>query len=112
MRVFSTLLVSLVGKAAFYRRFPFIDKIVEVDAFSRFPEIENRFTRKTSFSPSRIVRCISWSRGNKKITVPYSEIKKVLDWEEDRGLQRKWLVAAAINVPEEYKETPTSFPLS
>lgn len=109
---FSTLLVSLVGKAAFYRRFPFIDKIVEVDAFSRFPEIEKSLHKENVILiPHGSFVAYLGREGNKKITVPYFGNKKVLDWEEDRGLQRKWLVAAAINVPEEYKETPTSFPV-
>ncbi len=50
-------------------------------------------------------------KGNKKLQIPYFGNKKVLNWEEDRGLQRRWLTAGNITVPEEYSLKNVRFPV-
>lgn len=100
---FSTLLFCLQKNTKFYRRFLFIDRIVAVKSYDTLPIIKH---------------CILIPHGSfvayiedKRQNIPYFGNKKVLDWEEDRSLQRKWLTAAGINVPEEYSRTRVRFPV-
>ena len=45
------------------------------------------------------------------MTIPYFGNKKVLDWEEDRALQHKWLMESDIRVPAEYAIKDAIFPV-
>ncbi len=109
---FRTLLVSEEKKASFYRRFQFIDRIVTVSTFSEFPKVEKQLVQDNCILiPHGSFVAYLGKEGNKRLTIPYFGNKKVLDWEEDRGLQRKWLLAADIRVPDEYALKNIEYPV-
>ncbi len=109
---FPTLLVSLKGKESFYRRFAFIDTIICVDAFSQFPRIESQLKKYNCvLVPHGSFVAYLGKEGNEKLSIPYFGNKKVLDWEENRGLQYKWLKESAIRVPREYTLEHALFPV-
>ena len=109
---FSTLLVSLRHKADFYRRFPFIDTIVTINAFTEFPRIEKELQKyRCILIPHGSFVAYLGKEGNKKLKIPYFGSKKVLDWEEDRSRQHQWLIESDINVPAQYSEKAAKFPV-
>jgi len=103
---FKTLLVSLTKNKDFYARFPFIDTIISTDSYQKFSLKNNCI-----LIPHGSFVAYLGKEGNKKLRVPYFGNKKVLDWEEDRNLQRKWLTVAEINTPKEYTPSNVTFPV-
>jgi 5-formaminoimidazole-4-carboxamide-1-(beta)-D-ribofuranosyl 5'-monophosphate synthetase len=110
---FGTLLVSTPDRAGFYRRFPFIDHIVEVSTLSDFPSIQSQLQeRNCILIPHGSFVAYLGKEGNQKIAVPYFGNKAVLDWEESRDLQRKWLREASIAMPRQFSlEDDIEFPV-
>lgn len=101
---FKTLVIALNKQVSFYKRFPFIDEIIGVSAFSKFPEVEKKLiNKKTIVIPHGSFVAYLGIEGNKKMTLPYFGNKKVLDFEFDRVKQGEWLKKSEINTPEEYK---------
>ena len=103
---FKTLVVALKKHVSFYQRFPFIDEIISVNAFSEFPETEKKLKdKKIIVIPHGSFVAYLGMEGNKKMTLPYFGNKKVLDWEFDRIKQGNWLKKSGINTPEEFRNT-------
>ncbi len=101
---FKTLVITLNKQISFYKRYPFIDEIVGVNAFFEFPEIEKKLKdRNVIVIPHGSFVAYLGMEGNKKMTLPYFGNKKVLDFEFDRVKQGEWLKQAGINTPEEFK---------
>lgn len=100
---FRTLLVSTRDRADLYHRFPFVDEIISLSSFHDFPEIQGRLTEQNAILiPHGSFVAYLGSEGNRQIAVPYFGNKAVLDWEEDRGMQRHWLEHAAIRMPRQF----------
>lgn len=100
---FRTLLVTTPERVGFYRRFPFIDEIVQVDTFREFPRLAGELrSRNAILVPHGSFVAYLGADGNRKLAVPYFGNKAVLDWEEDRRLQRTWLERAEIPVPAQW----------
>ena len=101
---FKTLVIALKKHVSFYKRFPFVEEIISVDAFSDFPLIEKKLIdKRVIIIPHGSFVAYLGMEGNKKMTLPYFGNKKVLYFEFDRIKQGDWLKKSAINTPEEYK---------
>src|SRR3989338_11507601 len=101
---FKTLVIALNKQISFYQRFPFIDEIIGVNAFSEFPEVEKKLKdKKIIVIPHGSFVAYLEMEGNKRMTLPYFGNKKVLDFEFDRIKQGDWLKKSGINTPKEYK---------
>ncbi|MCR4324533.1 MAG: formate--phosphoribosylaminoimidazolecarboxamide ligase [Candidatus Curtissbacteria bacterium] len=102
---FKTVLVATSNRLDLYKRFNFIDKIIEIPTYAEFPQVEKTLIKEN---------CIIIPHGsfvaylgideNKKMKVPYFGNKEVLDWESDRKMQREWLIQSDIPVPKRYKK--------
>lgn len=102
---FSTLLITTAERASFYKRFPFIDEVKAIDAFSDFPSIDEELSmNNVILIPHGSFVAYLGMEGNKHIKTPYFGNKKVLDWEGDRHLQLKWLTEAHLTVPHSFTE--------
>lgn len=100
---FKTLAIALNKQTSFYQRFPFINEIISVNAFSEFPIIEKRLLeKKIIVIPHGSFVAYLGIDGNKKMTLPYFGNKAVLDFEYDRIKQGDWLIKSGLNTPEEY----------
>jgi 5-formaminoimidazole-4-carboxamide-1-(beta)-D-ribofuranosyl 5'-monophosphate synthetase len=109
---FGTSIVAITDKIHFYRRFPFIDTIISLHSYAEFPKVEAQLKKQNAILiPHGSFVAYLGKEGNKNITVPYFGNKKVLDWEEDRTLQRKWIEAADITMPAEYVNNTIKFPV-
>ncbi|VVA44422.1 5-formaminoimidazole-4-carboxamide-1-(beta)-D-ribofuranosyl 5'-monophosphate synthetase [Candidatus Roizmanbacteria bacterium] len=101
---FKTLVIALNKQISFYKRYPFIDEIVGVNAFSEFPKIEKKLIDKNVVViPHGSFVAYLGVEGNKKMSLPYFGNKKVLDFEFDRVKQGEWLKQSGINTPKEFK---------
>lgn len=101
---FKTLVIALKKHVSFYQRFPFIEEIISVDAFSDFPLIEKKLIDKNIIIiPHGSFVVYLGMEGNKRMTLPYFGNKKVLDWEFDRIKQGDWLKKSGLNTPKEFR---------
>jgi len=102
---FLTICVVNTTRLSLYRRFKFIDKIIEIPSFSSFGSIEDQLIRENAIIiPHGSFVAYLGIEVNKKMNVAYFGNKAVLDWESDRKLQRKWMQIANISVPKRFKK--------
>lgn len=102
---FKTLIVTTHEREDFYTRFKFIDKILSVKSFSEYEKIESQLKdENVILIPHGSFVAYLGAENNKKIKVPYFGNKSVLDWEQDRQMQRDWLKKAGINVPRQFDD--------
>lgn len=101
---FPTILICLKDRLALYKRFNFIDKIIEIPSYLDFPKVEKKLIReKAIMIPHGSFVAYLGLEENKKTKVPYFGNKAVLDWESDRLKQREWLEKANVPVPRRFK---------
>lgn len=109
---FKTILITIPKNKNFYSTFPFIDEIITIESFKDFPKIEEDLKRKnTILIPHGSFVAYLGSEKNKNMSVPYFGNKAVLDWEENRLMQQKWLLDAGINMPKQFEQEDTQFPV-
>lgn len=97
---FKTLVIATHDRAAFYRRFRFIDKVQSVLEYRDILHLEKqRALRDVILIPHGSFIAYLGTEGNKRIQTPYFGNKAVLDWEADRGRQQQWLEEAGFHVP-------------
>jgi 5-formaminoimidazole-4-carboxamide-1-(beta)-D-ribofuranosyl 5'-monophosphate synthetase len=109
---FTTLLVTLPKNESFYRRFSFIDRIITIQSYDTFHTIAHTLdTVHAIIIPHGSFVAYLGREGNKRLTVPYFGNKHVLDWEEDRNLQHKWITTSSILMPTEYSLSNIVFPV-
>ncbi|MEK7580684.1 MAG: formate--phosphoribosylaminoimidazolecarboxamide ligase [Patescibacteria group bacterium] len=102
---FEAILICTPDKIALYRRFKFIDKIIEIKNHAQFPNIEKDLINQNAIIiPHGSFVAYLGLEENKKMKVPYFGNKAVLDWESDRKLQREWMLDAAIPIPKRFKK--------
>lgn len=100
---FKTLLIATPDRTEFYQRFPFIDEIITIPSFAKFPEVENKLKKKgVIIIPHGSFVAYLGAEGNKKMKIPYFGNKKVLDWEADREKQGEWMRRAQLNPPKQF----------
>lgn len=102
---FETILICTPDKLALYKRFKFIDKIIEIKDHAQFPDIEKDLAKQNAIIiPHGSFVAYLGLEENKKMKVPYFGNKAVLDWESDRKLQREWMLDADIPIPKRFKK--------
>lgn len=100
---FNTLLVTKKDRVSFYKQYSFIDTIVSIDSFAEFPKVEDKLKKKkVIIIPHGSFVAYLGIEKNKKMKLPYFGNKKVLDWESDRDMQKKWLTKAGIATPRHF----------
>lgn len=102
---FKTLVVATPNRVSLYKRFKFIDKIIEIASFADFPKIEKQLIKENAILiPHGSFVAYLGLEEHKKMKVPYFGNKAVLDWESDRLKQRQWLEEAQVPVPRKFKD--------
>lgn len=100
---FNTSVVAIKTQANLYRRFPFVNKVIEVDTWHNFINVQKKFSPKTTVVvPHGSFVAHFGIAGNTAITLPYFGNKKALEWEASRDKQRIWLDKARIHLTAEY----------
>lgn len=102
---FATLIVSTKDKSSLYRRFPFVDEIIEIPDYTSFAKVDRKLRKKNYILvPHGSFVAYLGTEGNKKLKTPYFGNKKVLDWEADRKKQRRWITEAGLWVPRKFSK--------
>ena len=101
---FKTIVIATPDRVALYKRFNFIDQILQIPNFADFPKIEKELIRqKAIMIPHGSFVAYLGLDQHRKMKVPYFGNKKVLDWESNRLKQRQWLEKAHVPVPRRFK---------
>lgn len=97
---FSTLAISTSKRVSFYKRFHFIDEVLDIKAYEDFYKIQCTLEkRNVIIIPHGSFVAYLGSDYNKKLHVMHYGNKKVLEWEGDRLKQREWLQKAGVRLP-------------
>jgi len=102
---FKTAVVATPDRVSLYKSYPnFIDEILEIKSWNEFPKLEKKLIERNSIIiPHGSFVAYLGMDENKKMKVPYFGNKKVLDWEENRKMQRKWMEEAKVKVPHRFR---------
>lgn len=96
--------VATRGRDALYRRYPFIDEVISVEQYADFEGLEQQLVDRGSvIVPHGSFVAYLGEEVNAHTKVGYYGNREVLRWEGDRALQRRWLEAADIPMPREFK---------
>ena len=103
---FKTAVVVTPQRQTLYKTYTnFIDKIIEIEKWSDFPKLEKELLKRNSIIiPHGSFVAYLGMDENKKMKVSYFGNKQVLDWEENRKMQRDWMEKAGIKVPQRFKK--------
>ena len=101
---FETIVVATPNRVSLYKRYKFIDKLIEIPTFADFPKLEEKLLRENAIMiPHGSFVAYLGLDEHKKMKIPYYGNKAVLDWESDRIKQREWLEQAKVPVPRKFK---------
>lgn len=99
------LIVTTPDKVGLYRRYPFIDEVIEVENFANFPQLQAELlNRNVVVIPHGSFVAYMGMDANKNMQLPYFGNKYVLDWEFDRKQQMEWMRHADVRVPIQYED--------
>lgn len=103
---FKTVVVCTPDRKTLYSSYDnFIDDILLIDKWSDFPKWENDLIKRNSIIiPHGSFVAYLGMDENKKMKVAYFGNKAVLDWEENRKMQRHWMEEANVKVPHRFKK--------
>jgi len=101
---FETIVVCPKSRVKLYKLFGVADKIIEVDDFSDFSKVENQLISENAIMipHGSYISYIGHKRVEKSKVLYYGN-KKILKWEADRNLERKWLKNSGLKLPRIYK---------
>src|SRR5574340_51395 len=101
---FKTAVVATPGRISLYSQYKnFIDEILEIKSWKDFPKLEKELIKRNAIviPHGSFVAYLGMDQ-NKNMQVPYFGNKQVLDWEENRKMQREWMEKAGIKVPHRF----------
>jgi len=103
---FKTVVVCTPDRIPLYSSYQnFIDEIILIKKWSDFPSLESKLLKRNCIIiPHGSFVAYLGMDENKKMKVLYFGNKKVLDWEENRKMQREWMEKAGIKVPRRFKK--------
>lgn len=102
---FGTLAVATKDKVSFYRRFSFIDEVIEVNNYRDIYKISQKLRSKNMILvPHGSFVAYLGETYEKKLTISQYGNKKVLNWEGNRLKQLKWLQKAGLMLPKLYQK--------
>src|SRR3989344_6069762 len=102
---FKTAVVCTPDRTPLYQSYKnFIDEILEINSWRDFPKLESQLIKRNSIiiPHGSFVAYLGMDQ-NKKMKVDYFGNKSVLDWEENRKMQRVWMEEAKIKVPHRFR---------
>lgn len=103
---FKTAVVATPDRTSLYKSYSnFIDEVLEISSWNEFPKLEKQLlARNCIIIPHGSFVAYLGMEENKKMKVPYFGNKLVLDWEENRKMQREWMEKSGIKVPHRFRK--------
>ncbi len=97
---FETICICEKGKDKPYVSYRVADKIIEVDNFKNYFEIEDQLVKENAIIiPHGSFVSYLGVKNVKNIKVMHYGTKGILEWEADREKQRRWLLNAGLKLP-------------
>jgi len=97
---FETICICEKGKEKPYVSYRVADKIIEVDNFKNYFEIEDQLVKENAIIiPHGSFVSYLGVKNVKNIKVMHYGTKGILEWEADREKQRRWLLNAGLKLP-------------
>ncbi len=97
---FETIAICKKGNEKPYRRFRVADTVIALESFDEFETVEDELIDSNAvLIPHGSFIAYMGVERVKRLKVPYYGHKAILDWESDRGLERKWLQEAGLRLP-------------
>ncbi|MBU1000026.1 formate--phosphoribosylaminoimidazolecarboxamide ligase [Patescibacteria group bacterium] len=106
---FKTAVISTKSRNPLYKSYSnFIDGVLEIDTWQDFPKLEKELLKRNAIiiPHGSFVTYLGMDE-NKKMKTPYFGNKAVLNWEENRKMQREWMEKAGVKVPHLFKRGDT-----
>lgn len=101
---FGTIAIAIEDKISFYQRFKFIDKVIGIDTYGEFYDLENKLKKYNPIIiPHGSFVAYLGKGGDEKLSLPYFGSKSILDVEGDRQKQHVWLKQAGLVMPKVFK---------
>ncbi len=103
---FKTAVVATPDRIALYSSYQnFIDEIIKINSWKDFPKLEKELLKRNCIIiPHGSFVAYLGMEENKKMKVPYFGNKAVLDWEDNRKMQRQWMEKSGIKVPHRFRK--------
>lgn len=102
---FHTIAICMKGREKPYRMFGVADEIITIQNYAQYFTVEKKLLKRKNvviIPHASFVEYIG-TKNIEKIKLPYFGNKKILEWEIDRNLERKWLKASGLRLPRIYK---------
>lgn len=102
---FKTAVVTTPDRITLYNSYNnFIDEVLEIKSWKDFPKLEKQLQKRNAIiiPHGSFVAYLGMDQ-NKNMKVDYFGNKKVLDWEENRKMQRDWMEKSKVKVPHRFK---------
>lgn len=102
---FRTLVICKKGREKTYDMFKVADEIITFNDYKEVPKIEKSLAKKnTIIIPHASFIAYMGHAKVEKMKSMYFGNKKILQWEADRGMERKWLLKAGLTLPNIFKK--------
>ena len=102
---FETIAVCVKGKEKPYENFGVADEIISISGYSYFMDIQEKLLKRDAIIiPHASFIAYMGIPNIEKLKVPYYGNKKILQWESDRSMERKWLKQANLKLPKIFKD--------
>jgi 5-formaminoimidazole-4-carboxamide-1-(beta)-D-ribofuranosyl 5'-monophosphate synthetase len=102
---FQTIAICKKGAEKVYEHYGVADEIIILEKYTDFEKIQDRLIKKNAIIiPHGSFIAYMGTRYVENLKVPYFGNKKVLQWESNREMERKWLLASNIKVPKIFSD--------
>jgi len=102
---FKTVAVCVKGKEKPYQQFGVADEIKLIDSYDDFESVQDQLIKENCIMiPHASFIAYMGLERIEKLNIPYFGNKKILEWESDRGMERKWLTAAGLPMPKIFED--------
>lgn len=97
---FSTIAVCLKGKEQPYKAFNVADKIITINKWKDFHKVQGQLMKENAILiPHASFIAYMGHKAVEKLKTPYFGNKKILRYESDRNIERKWLKDSKLKTP-------------
>jgi len=102
---FKTIAVCIKGREKPYKQFKVADKIITIDSYDNFERIQDQLIKQNAIliPHASFITYMGFER-IENLKVPYFGNKKILKWESDRSMERRWLKKAGLKLPKIFKK--------
>jgi 5-formaminoimidazole-4-carboxamide-1-(beta)-D-ribofuranosyl 5'-monophosphate synthetase len=101
---FSTIAICKKGSEKVYKSFKVADEIISINNYRDLLKIQDKLLKENAIIvPHASFITYMGFEDVEKLKVPYYGNKKILRWESDRHLERKWLKGAGLKLPKIFK---------